>query len=154
MCIQQEASAQKLVQESFFYNPKGLTFIPGLKKPSIIYQGRLFVGRKQLAGLFSHLHNEQLNFHFGKYKANKTAAAVLSIAGAALSVYSFIDWRSNDRDFNWYTFGGGILLSGASGYLDAKGNEHLRKAALIFDEATRNTTFVPRQTTIRYIIPI
>lgn len=149
-----EAHAQTAIQETYFYNPKGFTFVPALKKPAIIYEGKLFVGRKQLSALFATVNNPHLDVYFRKYKTNKTASAVLQIASFGLSLYSLIDWRSNDRDFNWYTFGGGLLMSGVSGYLDAKGNENLRNAALAFDNAKRNTTFVPRQTTIRFTIPL
>lgn len=147
-------SAQKTIQETYYYNPRGLTFIPALKKPSIIYQGKLHVGRKQLTGLFNHLNNQELNTYFKKYKANKTASAILNIAGIGLSAYSLFDWRSSDRKFNWYTFGGGLLIGGVSGYLDTKGNENLRKAAIVFDKATSNTTFVPVQSSISFTIPL
>jgi hypothetical protein len=148
------ASAQKAIQETYYYNPKGLTFIPALKKPSIIYQGRLHVGRKQLTGLFNHLNNQELNAYFKKYKANKRASAILNIAGIGLSAYSLFDWRRSDRKFNWYTFGGGLLIGGVSGYLDTKGNDNLRKAAIVFDKATTNTTFAPVQSTVSFTIPL
>lgn len=149
-----DTAAQKIVQETFFYNPKGMSFIPAMKKPSVIYQGRLYSGRRQLTGLFNHLNNEVLNYHFKKYKANKTAAALLTVAGVGLSAFTLIEWRDPDKSFNWYTFGAGLLLSGTSGYLDAKGNEHLRQAAIVFDNATRKATFVPAQSTIRFTIPL
>jgi hypothetical protein len=141
-------------QENFYYNPGGFTFVPALKKPSIIYQGKLFSGTRQLSALFSHLNNEKLNIYFHKYKSNKTASTVLTIAGAALSVYSLVDWRSSDRKFNWYTFGGGIVLSGVSGYLDAKASENLHDAAIIFDNVTRKTSFVPRQASLTFTIAL
>jgi hypothetical protein len=153
-CIINSSSAQKIVQETYFYNPKGLTFVPALKRPSIIYQGRLHVGRKQLTGLFNHLNNQELNAYFKKYKANKTASAILNIAGYGLSAYSLLNWRAGERKFNWYTFGGGLLIGGVSGYLDTKGNENLRKAAIVFDKATTNTTFAPVQSTVSFTIPL
>lgn len=153
-CTTTEATSQKIIQETYYYNPRGFTFIPALKKPSIIYQGKLFVGRKQLTSLFATVNNAHLNTYFKKYKSNKTTSAILNVASFGLSLYSLIDWRAGDRDFNWYTFGGGLLLTGVSGYLDAKGNEQLRNAALVFDNATRSTTFVPRQKTIRFTIPL
>jgi len=139
---------------TYFYNPKGITFVPALKKPALIYQGKLFVGSKQLNALFSHLNNEQLNRYFKKYHSNRTAAVITNLAGIGLSLYSLIDWRSNEKKFNWYTFGGGIVLSGMSGYLDLKASENLRNAALVFDEATRKTTFVPKQRSITFTIPL
>lgn len=153
-CIINSAAAQKIVQETYYYNPKGLTFIPALKKPSIIYQGKLHVGRKQLTGLFNHLNNQELNAYFKKYKANKTASAILNIAGIGLSAYSLLDWRAGEKKFNWYTFGGGLLIGGVSGYLDTKGNENLRKAALVFDNATTKTTFAPVQSSVSFTIPL
>lgn len=149
-----EASSQKLLQETYYYNPRGFTFIPALKKPSIIYQGKLFAGRKQLTALFASANNEVLNTYFRKYKANKTSSAILKVVSAGLSIYSILDWRTSDRKFNWYVFGGGLAISGVSGYLDAKGNEHLRNAALAFDNAMKKTTFVPAQPTIHFTIPL
>jgi len=147
-------AAQKVVQETYFYNPKGLTFIPALKKPSIIYQGRLHVGKKQLTGLFNHLNNQELNTYFKKYKSNKTASAILNIAGIGLSAYSLFDWRTSDRKFNWYTFGGGLVIGGVSGFLDTKANQNLRNAAIFFDKATTKTTFAPAQSTVSFTIPL
>lgn len=144
------AACAQNVQQTFVYNPKGLTFIPALKKPSIIYQGKLFAGTKQLSALFNYLHNDELNKYFRKYRANKTASTIVTLAGVGLSVYSLIDWRSSSRKFNWYTFGGGIVLSGVSGYLDGKAAENLRNAAIVFDNATRKTTFVPQQSTLTF----
>lgn len=147
------AKAQK-PQDVFYYNPVGFTFVPMLKKPAIIYQGKLYTGRKQLNGLFGHLNNEELNSYFKKYKANRTASTILTVAGVGLSVYSLVDWRSSDKKFNWYTFGGGLVLSGVSGYLDAKASENLRNAAVVYDKATRKTTFVPQQKTITLTISL
>ncbi len=135
-------------QDAFYYNPEGFTFMPVLKKPAIIYQGKLFSGRKQLNSLFSHLNNEELNLYYKKYKANRTASTILTLAGVGLSIYSLVDWRSTDKKFNWYTFGGGLVLSGVSGYLDGKASENLRNAAVVFDKATKKTTFTPKQKTI------
>jgi hypothetical protein len=141
-------------QDVFYYNPGGFTFVPMLKKPAIIYQGKLYTGRKQLTGLFNYLNNEELNLYYKKYKANRTASTILTVAGVGLSVYSLVDWRSSDKKFNWYTFAGGLVLSGASGYLDAKASENLRNAAVVFDKATRKTTFVPQQKTITLTISL
>jgi hypothetical protein len=143
-----------MVEDTYYYNPKGFTFIPALKKPSIIYQGKLFGGRKQLTALFATVNNAELNAYFKKYKSNKTASAIFSVASFGLSLYSLVSWRSGDKDFNWYTFGGGLVLSGVSGYLDAKGNQNLRNAAVVFDHATRKTTFAPAQSTIRFTLPL
>lgn len=140
-------------QSTYFYNSKGLTFIPALKKPALIYQGKLIVGKKQLSGLFSYLNNEELNKYFKKYKQNKTASTILTLAGVGLSAYSLLDWRTSSRKFNWYTFGGGLAISGVSGYLDAKASENLRNAALIFDNV-KKTSFVPRQSTITFTISL
>jgi hypothetical protein len=147
------ASAQK-VQDNYFYNAKGLTFLPAMKRPAIIYQGRLFVGRKQLTGLFNYLNNRELNLYFKKYRSNQTASTILKIAGVGLSVYSLLDWRSSDRKLNWYTLGGGLVISGVSGYLDLKASQNLRNAALVFDNATKKTTFVPRQPTLTFTISL
>jgi hypothetical protein len=153
-CVLFTSARSQSLQESFYYNPGGFTFIPALKKPSIIYQGKLFAGTRQLSALFSHLNNEELNRYFRKYKSNKTASTVLTLAGVGLSVYSLVDWRSGERKFNWYTFGGGLALNGLSGYLDAKASEHLRNAAVVFDNATKKTTFVPRQSTLTFTIAL
>jgi hypothetical protein len=152
-CIFSYAGAQK-PQDMFYYNPGGFTFIPALKKPSIIYQGKLFAGTRQLSALFGHLNNEKLNIYFHKYKSNKTASTLLTLAGVGLSIYSLVDWRSSDRKFNWYTFGGGLVLSGVSGYLDAKASENLRNAAIVFDNATKKTTFGPKQSTLTFTIAL
>jgi hypothetical protein len=148
-------SGQKVIQETFYHNSKGLTYIPPLSRPSLIYQGKLFTGRKQLSALFSHLNNAELNKYFSKYKSNKTASGIIKVAGIGLSLYSLIDWRgTDDGKFNWYVFGGGVVLSGLSGYLDGKAHEHLRNAAVVFDHATQRTTFRPAQRSLGVVISL
>jgi len=147
------AQAQKAVQQQFYYNAKGLTFVPPLSKPAIIYQGKLFAGKKQLTNLFAHLNNEELNTYFAKYRKNKTAANLFWLTGLGLSIYSLIDWRAGDK-FNWYTFGAGLVCSGGSGYFNSRASLNLLNAAVVFDNATKKTTFVPSQPKISFSIPL
>jgi hypothetical protein len=105
--------------------------------------------------LFSHVNNEQLNAHFKKYKSNKTAATVFSLVGVGLSIYSIVDRVSgSDKKFNWYILGGGVASSIGSGYFNSRASHHLLNAAIVFDEATKKTGFVPAQSKISFSIPL
>lgn len=154
ICIIKFTAAQN-ARQTFYYNPKGFTFVPALSKPSIIYQGQLFAGTRLLTALFNHVNNEQLNAHFKKYKSNRTAGTVFYLAGVGLSIFSIIDRVSNDdKKFNWYILGGGIASSIGSGYFNSRAGYHLLNAAIVFDEATKKTGFIPAQSHISLSVPL
>ncbi len=148
-------SAQVNPNKAFYYNPKGVTYVPPLSKASIIYDGKLITGKKQISNLFSYLNNEQLNQFFTRYKKNKNAANVFWLVGFGLSVYSIADRVSNsDRKFNWYTFGGGLVCSAGSSYFNARANQHLLNAAIVYDKAMKKTGFIQPKQNITISLPL
>jgi hypothetical protein len=155
MACSQLQAQDKLKQQLFYYNPKGLSFIPPLSKPGIMYDGKLYVGKKQLEQLFKTLNDAQLNTYFFKYKKNKSAANILSVAGYILPIVN-IAVSANDGKFNWWLFGGGLLTGGVGGYFNGQAQKNLLQGVLYYDNKQKAavTGFVPRQQTIGIAIPL
>ena len=150
------AFSQKLQEQMFFYNPKGLSFIPPLKRPALVYEGKLYVGKRKLNGLFARIDNPALTLYFKKYKANKTAADILYYAGVGLTIFTAVEWKNN-QNFPWAIFVPGFVASGASGYLNLKAQQNLLMSAAYFQQlqATQKATgFVPKQRNISFTIPL
>ncbi len=145
----------KLKQQLFYYNPKGLSFIPPLSKSGIMYDGKLYVGKKQLEQLFKNLNDAQLNTYFLKYKKNKSAANILSVVGYILPIVN-IAVSANDGKFNWWLFSGGLVAGGVGGYFNGQSQKNLLQGVLYYDnnQKTAATGFVPKQQSIGISIPL
>jgi len=125
---------QQLQEQMFYYSAKGISFIPPLTKPGLVYGGKLYLGKRKLSTLFHQLNDEQLNFFFKKYKANKTAADILSVTGTFAIPLANIIVAANDGKINWWLIGAGVLCSGTSGVLNLQAQKYLLKSAYYYDK--------------------
>lgn len=127
--------AQPITPESqqFYYSPKGLTFVPSLTKPGLIYQGHLYTGKTSLDYLIKKVNVPECYLEYFYYKRNRTWATVLTFVGTATSIVGLIGTNEN-RQVNWWLLGSGILINGTSAYLNAAAAQHLRAVALILDK--------------------
>ena len=127
--------AQPITPESqqFYYSPKGLTFVPSLTKPGLIYQGHLYTGKTSLDYLIAKVNVPECYLEYEDYKNNRTWATVLTFVGTATSIVGLIGTNEN-RQVNWWLLGGGILISGTSAYLNAAAAAHLRAVAVLLDK--------------------
>lgn len=119
--------------QQFYYSPKGMSFVPSLTKPGLIYQGQLYAGRASLDYLIAKVNVPECYLEYIDYKRNKTWATVLTFVGTATSIIGLIGTNDN-RNINWYLLSGGILLSGTSAILNAAAAQHLRAVAINLDQ--------------------
>ncbi|MBX2932478.1 MAG: hypothetical protein KF781_11095 [Chitinophagaceae bacterium] len=151
-----QAQKQQLQEQMFYYSVKGISFIPPLSKPGLVYEGKLYMGRKKLAVLFNQLNDEQLNIYFKKYKANKTVADILSFTGTFALPIANIFITANNGKVNWWLLGAGVLLSGTSNFLNVYAQKNLLMASYYFDKKNgfAFSGFVPQQQSIGLAIPL
>jgi hypothetical protein len=130
-----DAQAQPITPESqqFYYSPKGLTFVPSLTKPGLIYQGHLYTGKTSLDYLIQKVNVPECYLEYFDYKRNRTWATVLTFVGTATSIVGLIG-TNESRQVNWWLLGSGILINGTSAYLNAAAAQHLRAVAVILDK--------------------
>ncbi len=156
LCSKNLFAQDKIKQQLFYYSPKGLTFIPPFSKPGLVYNGKLYMGRKQLGPLFSTLKDEKLDFFFRKYKANKTPADVLGIVGGFALPIANIFISTNSGKINWPLLGAGILMGGTANYLNFQAQKNLLYASIYYDQkmGIQHTTYQPQQQSIGFAIPL
>ncbi|HNF29906.1 MAG TPA: hypothetical protein PLY81_06465 [Chitinophagaceae bacterium] len=151
-----QANAQKIQEKLFYHSAKGLSFIPPLSKPGLIYEGKLYIGKQRLTGLFYKLNDETLNSYFNKYKANKTAADILTITGGVALPLANIFIAANEGKVNWWLIAASALLNGTGGYLNMQAQKNLLLSSIYFDKKMGYTTnnFKPKQQVVQIAIPI
>jgi hypothetical protein len=156
LCISSCVFAQSGVQEQLYYHsPKGLSFIPPLSRPGLVYNGKLYIGKKKLSVLFRDLHDEQLNIYFQKYKSNKTSADILSFVGGFALPIANIFISTNQGKVNWWLIGSSALLNATSGVLKIQAEKNLLLAAVYYDKKKGYAdNFVPQQQRIGFTIPL
>lgn len=73
----------------------------------------------------------QVNVEFLKFKQQRKAVQIVSLASTAFSLYTIFNREKVSDGVYWGTFGGTVLLSG---YLNVKSNQHLAKAINRYNE--------------------
>lgn len=132
--------------QQFYYSPKGMSYVPSLTKPGLIYQGQLYTGKRSLDYLMNKVNVPECYLEYIYYKRNKTWATILTAVGSATSIVGLIG-TNESRQVNWYLLGGGILINGASAYLNAAASQHLKAVAVILDQQKTRTGMIysPKQ---------
>lgn len=150
------STAQTIQEKLFYYSSKGISFIPPLSKPGLIYQGKLFTGKKKLSYLFYTLKDEQLNTYFKKYKANKTTADILTITGGVALPLANIIVAANDGKVNWWLIAASAILNGTGGFLNVQAQKNLLLASVYYDKKMGyvNTNLIPQQHSFKIAIPL
>ena len=154
--LSSQCFAQKTLQEQlFYYSPKGLTFIPPLSRPGLVYNGKLYIGKNKLNGLFGQLNDEQLSTYFAKYKSNKTTADILTFVGGFALPIANIFISTNQGKINWWLLASSALLNGTGGFLNVQAQKNLLLASVYFDKKMGYTSsIIPQQQTIGFAIPL
>lgn len=129
------AQTPALDAQLYYNNPSGLSFIPPLSRPALVYQGRLYSGNKQLTALVSQLNQPEVTMHFQQYKRKKTSATILNVMGTAAALASVVIWNNENNSARWWLLGGGLACSSAGGVLNGLSTQHLRAAAMSFPAA-------------------
>lgn len=132
--------------QQFYYSPRGMSFVPSLTKPGLIYQGQLFTGKTSLDYLLTKVNVPECYLEYQDYKRNRTWSTVLTFVGTATSLVGLIGTNDN-RNINWYLLSSGILINGTAAFLNAAAAQHLRAVAVILDEQKNKTGLIqfPKQ---------
>lgn len=145
----------KAFEKLYYHSPKGLSFIPPLSRPGLVYNGKLYIGKKQLGALFNQLNNPDLNYYFDKYKANKTSADVLTFLGSFALPLANIFISTNQGRVNWWLLGSSVLLNGTGSFLNIHAQKHLLLAATYYDKKNGSVNnFVPQQQSIGFAVSL
>lgn len=136
----------------FYYNPNGVTFIPTLSKPGLIYNGQLYHGKRRLDYLMALLNNPKYTIYYDQYRSNRTWAGVITILGTATSLVGLIG-TNNSRNINWYLLGGGILLNGTASVLNNIAAQQLKSIAVLMDQEQKSKGLQKSPNSIGISIP-
>ncbi|MBY0482453.1 MAG: hypothetical protein K2Q21_13945 [Chitinophagaceae bacterium] len=139
--------------DQFYYSAKGVSFVPAIKKPGLIYEGQLFNDKRGLDYLMAKLNKPECYLQYFEYRSNKTWATVLNILGTATSVVGLIGTNDN-RNVNWFLLGGGILLNGSAVVLNSVAAQHLKAIALLMDQQYKHTGMISSPQNLSINIPI
>ncbi len=139
--------------EQFYYNAKGLSFVPALKKPGLIYEGQLYNNKRGLDYLIAKLHKPEYYLAYSDYRRNKTWASVFNILGTTTSIIGLIGTNDN-RNINWYLLGGGILLNGSAAVLNSAAAQHLKTIAVLMDQRYKQTGMMGAPQNLSISIPL
>jgi len=121
----------------FYYNPKGVSYVPALSKPGLIYNGQLYNGKRRLDYLMALLNNPQYTIYYDQYRSNRTWAGIITVLGTATSIVGLIGTNDN-RNINWYLLGGGLLLNGTAAVLNNIAAQQLRSIAVLMDQEQKS----------------
>lgn len=121
----------------FYYNPKGVSYIPALSKPGLIYNGQLYNGKRRLDYLMAYLNNPQYTIYYDQYRSNRTWAGIITVLGTATSVVGLIG-TNGSRNINWYLLGGGLILNGTAAVLNSIAAQQLRSIAVLMDQEQKS----------------
>jgi hypothetical protein len=138
--------------QQFYYSPKGMSFVPSLTKPGLIYQGQLYTGKASLDYLIAKVNIPECSLAYINYKRNRTWATVLTFVGTATSIVGLIGTNEN-RNINWYLLSGGILISGTSAILNAAAAQHLKAVAVNLDQIKNRTGMISSPKQLGLTIP-
>lgn len=154
--ISSQTFSQGTVTEKLYYHSaKGLTFVPPLTRPGLVYNGKLYIGKNKLQILFNQLNDEQLNFYFKKYKANKTTADILSFVGGFALPLVNVFISTQQGKVNWYLIGTSAALNVTGNILNLHAQKNLLLAAGYYDQKKGfANSFVPQQQSIGFNIPL
>jgi hypothetical protein len=155
-CSLKMQAQDKIKEQLFYYSPKGLTFIPPLSRPGLVYNGHLYVGKKKLGYLFNELHDMKLDIYFMKYKANKTSADILTFVGGFALPIANIFISTNQGKINWWLLGTSVVLNGTGGYLNMQAQKNLLLASIYYDQKMGypHNAYVPQQQSVGIAIPL
>jgi hypothetical protein len=137
----------------FYYNPSGVSYIPALSKPGLIYNGQLYNGKRRLDYLMAFLNNPHYTIYYDQYRSNRTWAGIISVLGTATSIVGLIG-TNGSRNVNWYLLGGGLILNGTAAVLNSIAAQQLRSIAVLMDQEQRAKGIQKMPNSIGISIPL
>jgi hypothetical protein len=142
-----------LESQQFYYSSRGMSFVPSLTRPGLIYQGKLYTGKRSLDYLIAKVNVPECYLEYSDYKRNRTWATVLSFIGTGTSIFGLIG-TNDTRKINWYLLGAGFVINGSSAVLNAAAAQHLRAVAVNLDQQKNRIGMISSPKQLGISIPI
>jgi hypothetical protein len=137
----------------YYEGSKGISYVPVLTKPALIYNGKLYTGKKQLNYLIDQLKDPSSTILYSQYRENRTWATILSVLGTATSIVGIFG-TNNEKKINWYLLGGGILLNGTAGALNEIAAQQLRAIAVQSNKTNNSVGMIQSPNNIQIRLPL
>jgi len=123
------AQPTTLESQQYYEGPNGISYVPVLTKPALIYKGKLYTGKKQLDYFIDQLKDPRSTILYSQYRENRTWATILTVLGSATSIVGLLG-TNGEYKINWYLLGGGLLLNGTAGALNNIAAQQLKAIAV------------------------
>ena len=155
LLIGQSSFAQPTSFESqqYYEVSKGISYVPVLTKPALIYHGKLYTGKKQLDYLVDQLKDPTSTILYSQYRENRTWATILTVLGSATSIVGLLG-TNNEYKINWYLLGGGLLLNGTAGALNNIAAQQLRAIAIQADKKNNSLGMIQSPNNVGIRLPL
>ena len=147
------AQPSTLESQQYYEGSKGISFVPILKKPALIYQGKLYNSKKQLDYLIDQLKDPTSTILYSQYRENRTWATILTVLGSVTSVVGLLG-TNNEYKINWYLLGGGLLLNGTAGALNEIAAQQLRAIAIQADKKNNSLGMIQSPNNVGIRLPL
>lgn len=139
--------------QQFYYNAQGVSYVPAMTKPGLIYQGQLYNGKRRLDYLIAKLDDPRYRILYNRYRVNRTWASVLTILGTATSVVGLTGTNDN-RNINWFLLGGGIVLNASAAVVNAIAAQELRAIAVLMDQQHKTLGMISSPNNLGIKLPL
>lgn len=121
-----------LQEQLYFHSSNGLSFVPTLTKPGIIYKGKLYTGRN-LQSLIYQINDPNLESFYRKYKRKRDIGNVLVYTGTIAGIAN-IFLSARQGSVNWWIIGGIALLNAVGGAIKNQAQLHLLQGAMYYQQ--------------------
>ncbi|MDX2049430.1 MAG: hypothetical protein SFU87_21770 [Chitinophagaceae bacterium] len=120
-------------QQQFKYEPDKMALLKPLRKPSIIYKEKIYIGSRQMKELFADEGTPEQISYLNRYSTNNTLAGIFGFIGGFGVGYGGVLVISGDKD-GWPWLGGGAVVTLLAGLLQGSANKNLQIAVTTFNE--------------------
>jgi hypothetical protein len=139
--------------QQYYEGSNGISYVPVLTKPALIYHGKLYTGKKQLDYLVDQLKDPTSTILYSQYRENRTWATILTVLGSATSIVGLLG-TNNEYKINWYLFGGGLLLNGTAGALNNIAAHQLRSIAVQSNKMNNSIGMIQSPNNLQIRLPL
>ena len=147
------AQPTRLESQQYYEGSNGISYVPVLTKPALIYHGKLYTGKKQLNYLVDQLKDPTSTILYSQYRENRTWATILTVLGSATSIVGLLG-TNNEYKINWYLLGGGLLLNGTAGALNNIAAQQLRAIAVQADKKNNSLGMIQSPNNLQIRLPL
>ncbi|MCG9900001.1 MAG: hypothetical protein MH132_08380 [Hydrotalea sp.] len=155
LSISSSAQLSELQEQLYFHSSNGLSFVPTLTKPGMIYKGKLYTGRN-LQSLIYQINDPNLESFYRKYKRKRDVGNALVYTGTIVGIANiFISARQGS--VNWWIIGGIALLNAGGGAIKNQAQLHLLQGAMYYQQTqpkVHQSTLINQPYQLNFSLPI